>query len=57
MEVNNKTITSQTTIDYKVIDTDKLSEIDEANKLMITDGKVTIESIKSNFRSQGATCR
>lgn len=57
VEVKNKTITSITTIDYNNIDLEKLSEIDESNKAMIEDGKVNIQSIKDNFKNQGATCK
>ena len=57
VEVKNKTITSITTIDYKTIDLKKLGEIDESNKSMVEDGKVSLEKIKANFKNQGATCK
>ena len=57
IEVKNKTVTAVTTIDYKTIDLKKLGEIDESNKAMVEDGKVSLEKIKANFKNQGATCK
>ena len=57
IEANNKTVTSIITIDYKTIDLKKLGEIDESNKSMVVDGKVSIDKIKANFKNQGATCK
>ena len=57
IEAKNKTVTAITTIDYNTIDLKKLGEIDESNKAMLVDGKVSIDKIKANFKNQGATCR
>lgn len=57
IEVKNKTVTAVTTIDYKTIDLKKLGEIDESNKAMVEDGKVSLQKIKANFKNQGATCK
>lgn len=55
--VNNKTVTSKTTIDYKNLDTKEFVKIDEANKQLIKDGKVLLEDIKANLKQQGARCK
>ena len=57
VEVSNQTVTSVTTIDYSIIDLEQLSKIDEANKAMVEDGKITIEKLKESFHSQGAVCK
>lgn len=55
--VNNKTVTSKTTIDYKNLDIKEFVKIDEANKQLIKDGKVLLEDIKANLKQQGARCK
>lgn len=53
--VGNK-LTSTTIINYEKIDTDKMIEIDSANKQLIKDGKIKVKDIKSVYESVGASC-
>lgn len=55
--LENKTITSKTTIDYKNINQEELIKIDESNKSLFVDGKVPLDKLKINLTSQGAKCK
>ena len=57
IEQKDKVIISKTTIDYKNIATEKLISIDESNKNLIKDGKVSLEDMKKNLEASGATCK
>ena len=56
VEVKNKKVISKTTIDYHAVDTDELIKIDESNKALIKDGKVSLDDMKESYKSQGARC-
>ncbi len=51
----NKLI-STTKVDYEHIDTDKLIEIDENNKVAIENGKVKVSVLKEAYEGLNATC-
>ena len=57
VEVKNKKVVSKTTIDYHLIDTKELIKIDESNKALVKDGKVSIDDMKESYVNQGARCR
>ncbi len=54
--IEGDTLTSVTNVDYNVIDTDKMLEIDSANGLLIKDGKVKVDDIESTYTSMGIMC-
>lgn len=56
IQIEGDTLTSQLTIDYDEIDTDKMIEIDSANATLIKDGKVKVEDIKAQYNNIGAIC-
>lgn len=56
IQIEGDTLTSQLTIDYDKIDTDKMIEIDSANATLIKDGKVKVEDIKAQYNNIGAIC-
>lgn len=55
--IKDDTLTSTTDIDYSKIDTDKLINVDSANKQLIKDGKVAVEDLKKTYESLGAECK
>lgn len=56
VKVDGNTLISTTKINYAKIDTDKLIEIDSANKSLIKDGKIKIEDVRSMYETVGAIC-
>jgi len=54
--IDDDTLISTTHIDYSKIDTEKLIEIDSANKTLIKNGKVKISDVKLMYQTVGATC-
>lgn len=57
VSIDGNTLTSTTKIDYEKIDTDKMIEIDSANKALIKDGKVKMNDLKTAYEALGATCK
>lgn len=55
--IKDDTLISTTDIDYSKIDTDKLIEVDSANKQLIKDGKVNVEDLQQAYESLGAECK
>lgn len=56
IQLDGNTLTSQLTIDYDKIDTDKMIEIDSANAMLIKDGKVKVEDLEAQYNNIGAIC-
>lgn len=56
VKIDGNTLTSTTNINYEKIDTEKLIEIDSANKTLIKDGKIKLDDIKSAYESLGVSC-
>lgn len=57
VNVDGKTLTSKTKINYEKIDTKKLIEIDSANSALIKDGKIKLTDIRSVYEGMGASCK
>lgn len=55
--IDGNKLVSTVDINYALIDTDKLIEIDSANSQLIKDGKVKISDVKSLYEQLGATCK
>ena len=55
--IDGNKLISTVDINYALIDTDKLIEIDSANSQLIKDGKVKISDVKSLYEQLGATCK
>lgn len=53
---NNNTVSSETTINYAKIDTDKLLEIEGSEDNVIEDGKVKVVTWRSFAEKFGTTC-
>ncbi len=56
VEIEDDTLISKLDIDYSKIDTDKIIEIDSANKQMIKDGKVKLSDVESVYTQVGLSC-
>ncbi len=57
VSIEGNTLISSTTINYEKIDINKLIEIDENNKKIISDKKVKLSTLKKLYIDQGATCK
>ena len=55
--IDGNKLVSTVDINYALIDTDKLIEIDSANSQLIKEGKVKISDVKSLYEQLGATCK
>lgn len=56
VSIDGNVLTSTANIDYSKVDTDKIIDVDSANKSLIQDGKVKLDSIKQLYSQMGITC-
>jgi len=54
--INGDELVSTVDINYAKIDTDKMIEVDSANALIIKDGKVKIDDVRTTYESLGTIC-
>ncbi len=57
IKIEGNRLISTTKVDYEHIDTDKLIEIDENNKVAIENGKVKVSVLKEAYEQLNATCK
>ena len=55
--IDGDTLTSVAKINYAKIDTDKMIKVNSANKQLIKDGKIAVETIKEVYEQLGAECK
>ncbi len=54
--IDGNVLTSKASINYELIDTEKLIKIDSNNEQIIKDGKVSISDIEAVYTALGASC-
>lgn len=56
LSLDGNTMTNISNIDYEIVDFDKLIEMDSSTKLLLTDGKIKIYTIRSTYEAMGNVC-